>query len=281
MVPNSRSIQLALSVLVAITLAACGSSSKTPKEQAAEHLEAAYHDYGNGDVPQAMADLEASIAAEVSPEALLLQAQLEWLRADVAASQATIASYKVLYPTSGSADVFEAYAQDGGGDVGGGSCNTIYERLDTARSLDMAGLGCDDFWGMIESDPDFPNPNFDHFRTSCAPQFGTLLAKKACPVEAPGARCKEDVNKWESALLFAKLFIDHNNTIIIKATGSAVGFAARFVPGPYAKIVAYAIQIEIWRTVVWDKGCGVKLSWMWPQFASPGTALLYWAGPQK
>jgi hypothetical protein len=277
MVTNSRSIQLALSVLVAIALAACGSSSsKTPKEQAAEHLQVAYDDYGNGDVPQAMADLDASIAAEVSPEALLLRGQLEWLRGDVETSQATIAGYKVLYPTSGAADVFEAYAQD----VGGGSCSTIYERLDTALSLDMAGLGCDDFWGMIESDPEFPNPNFDYFRTSCAPQFGALLAKKACPVEAPGAKCKENVNKWESAWV-ARLFIDHNNTIIIKATGSAVGFAARFVPGPYAKIVAYAIQIEIWRTVVWDKGCGVKLIWQWPQFAAPGTALLYWAGTQK
>jgi hypothetical protein len=278
MMPRSRSIQLALSVLVAIALAACGSSSsKTPKEQAAEHLQVAYDDYGNGDVPQAMADLDASIAAEVSPEALLLRGQLEWLRGDVETSQATIAGYKVLYPTSGAADVFEAYAQD----VVGGSCSTIYERLDTARSLDMAGLGCGDFWGMIESDPEFPNPNFDHFRTSCAPQFGTLLAKKACLEEAPGATCKENVNKWDSTLWVARLFIDHNNTIIIKATGSAVGFAARFVPGPYAKIVAYAIQMEIWRTVVWDKGCGVKLSWQWAQFASPGTALLYWAGPQK
>lgn len=101
MVKSFRKHTLPLAALFAVSLAACGGSSTTPEEEAAAKLDAAYASYGSGNLPEAMSNLDDSIAAEATPDALLMKAQLQWQRGDVEASQATIAAYKVAYPASG------------------------------------------------------------------------------------------------------------------------------------------------------------------------------------
>ena len=139
---------------------------------------------------------------------------------------------------------------------------------------------CTAFWNMVESDPEAPNPNFAYFRDSCPAQFAALEAQKSCPLEAPGA-CKENVSKWVNHGRGPDLFIDHGATTGIKVASYLVSFISKVVPGFWAKVVTTAISIELKRTTVFDRGCGIKLQWVWPQLASPGTALAYWVGSQK
>jgi len=234
----------------------CG-SDESDFDQGNQFLEKAYQSYLDGDPSQALMDVNSSLKYAVTSEALAFKPQVQWVLGDQTAAYDTLATFKALYPNDGLDELLRAYFLSGES----GDCDQTLSNLEIALNENLADISSESYWEMVENEN-----GFSYFRNSCPTQYAKLEEMKpTCPSEEPLETCKENVTKFENAVLGPKLWIKDSNMIYLEDVGEIESMILKSapLPGPAKTSLAAAIKVRSASIEEKNNGCGVVLYWTW------------------
>ena len=249
-----------LLLVFSFTLYSGCSSDESDFDQANQYLEKAYQSYLDGDPSQALMDVNSSLKYAVTSEALAFKSQVQWVLGDQTAAYDTLATFKALYPNDGLDELLRAYFLSSES----GDCDQILSNLEIALNENLADISSESYWEMVENED-----GFSYFRNSCPTQYAKLeQMKSTCPREESLETCKENITKFEKAVLGPKLWIKDSDMIYLEDVGEIESMILKSVPlpGPAKTSLAAAIKVRSASIEVKNNGCGVVLYWTWESF---------------
>jgi len=255
------------------------------QEQAAKALEegyeylvqAVYQPVNNVDnLNKALERVENSIELYPTHEAMLLKPNIEFLLGSADDADNSLNQVHTQYPNEGEDEYIRAQFIS----ANKGDPKEILNNLKIALNDNFVGMEEEIWWESIEK-----GYVFAHFRNY--PEYNELLNLKGTTTEGEGfsGSCKENVTKWESHWWGPQLDVQESVLKYITDASALAATIAAFVPGGWPVALAIAIVMG-WESVQIahkDKGCGVKINWLWAQF-TPGvlaTLALFWVTAQK
>jgi len=251
-----------------------GDSTLSSQEQAKQALDESYKFLTQGFHAEALKKVNQSIELYPTQEALLVKANIEYLKGNKDDAYNSLVEFAKLYPSDGEDDFIKAIFLS----LEKRNPQEILDRLKTALNDNFVGMEEEFWWEFIENEP-----SFAYFRSQ--PEYADILNLKDS-YSGVITGCKENETKFEAHWWGPQIYIKEGDMHILNdvhdLTVVLAGLAAMLAP--IAAIVAAAILVREVEIRERDKGCGIILNWTWLNFnPSLGVAglLAYWVTVQK